>query len=139
MILQIRNNEIVNKGVLKQFFDQLKKKDGRYSLKAERINKRSNQQNRYVWGLVYEMVLQGFRDLGWDEVQTTEDVHLIMKARFLKITRADEQGEVIEIFRSTTSLSKLEFCEYVERIQQFAAQNLNIVIPNPGEQSALWE
>lgn len=136
MILQIRDKEIVNKHAVRLFFAGLK--DGRYELKADRLNKRSNAQNRYLWGVVYPLMLEGFRDMGWDEIQRVEQVHEICKYRFLKIMKPGPEGEAVEFTRSTTALSKLEFNEYKERIQQFASEFLNVYIPDPNEQTELW-
>ena len=135
MILYIKSG-IVNKMAVKRFFETLK--DGRYELKAERLNKRSSQQNRYLWGCVYEYVLQGLKDAGFDAVQTKEDCHMICKNLFLKIQKPDKDGVVLEIFRSTSSLSKTEMMEYIDRVCQWAAEYLNVAIPLPNEQSELY-
>ncbi|HEX2594728.1 MAG TPA: recombination protein NinB [Rhizomicrobium sp.] len=67
---------------------------------------------------------------------TPEEVHEFCKARFLpkKVTLADKNGEVAEeivIGTSTTKLNKLQFGEYIEAIRQWAAETLDLNIPNP--------
>ncbi len=107
--------------------------DGKYIVERSRYNKRSNQQNRYYFGLVIPLVKKGIADLGTE--LTTEETHEFLKARFNYTELVNEDtAEVLQLPRSTAALSKVEFMEYIERIQVFASQFLNIVIPDPGEQ-----
>lgn len=107
--------------------------DGKYIVERSRYNKRSNQQNRYYFGLVIPLVKKGIADLGTE--LTTEETHEFLKARFNYTELVNEDtAEVLQLPRSTAALSKVEFMEYIERIQVFASQFLNIVIPDPGQQ-----
>jgi hypothetical protein len=65
---------------------------------------------------------------------TKEETHEFLKARFnyTEIVNT-ETGEVMQVPRSTTDLSKEQFSEYKDKIQRWAAEWLNIVIPDPGE------
>jgi hypothetical protein len=103
---------------------------------------RSSEQNRYYWGVVVRMVAEGFADLGNSISPSSEDdlhtVHEYLKRRFLKpITAADANGEVHEIGYSTANLSTSEMMDYIAQIQQFAAEFLNTVIPDPGQQAEI--
>jgi len=40
-------------------------------------------------------------------------------------------------YKSTTELTKTEFGEYIEAIQRFAAESLNVTIPDPNTQTQL--
>jgi hypothetical protein len=67
---------------------------------------------------------------------TPEEVHEFCKAKFLprKVTLADKHGEVVEeitIGRTTTKLNKVEMGEYIEAIRAWAAETLDLNIPNP--------
>jgi len=67
---------------------------------------------------------------------TPEEVHEFLKAKFLpkRVTLADQHGELVEevvIGRSTTTLNKIEFGEYIERIRQWAAETLDLDIKDP--------
>jgi hypothetical protein len=93
--------------------------------------RRSEQQNRYLWGIVYPAVLEGGGESlrGW----TAEDLHEFFLGEHFG-------WEVVEGFgkrrqrpiRRSARLSKTEFSEYVAAIQVKAAQ-LGIYIPDPEE------
>ena len=90
---------------------------------------RSNEQNRYMWGVVYKILAD---ELGY----SCEEVHEIMAAKFLKhfVTITTKEGiEEVEIVRSTTSLKTTEMEEYLEKIRQWSAMELGISIPLPNE------
>ncbi len=128
--VHIKDGVIANPRVVKKAFTL---KDGVYKVTIKHANKRSLQQNRYYFGVVVNMVQDGLTDLGHDISQ--EEVHEWLKSKFNYTEIVNEStGEYERIPRSTTALSKLDFCEYIEKIQRFASEFLNIVIPNPGEQ-----
>jgi len=94
---------------------------------------RSVQQNRFLWGTVYPIALQGFNDLGWN-LYNEDEVHGIFSTLFLTRQRINEvTGDIISFVQSTTSLSTLDFSDYWKKIQQYTAENLNSYIPDPNE------
>jgi hypothetical protein len=108
-------------------------KDGRYVLSLEKsYRKRSNPQNAVIWGYVYPMILDGLTDAGFDGMDI-EKVHDLMKLKFLKTQIVNKDGEVLETIKSTTSLTTIEMMQYLSDLQQFGAEYLNIVIPDPGD------
>lgn len=111
---------------------------GRFTVTLEKTKrKRSNNQNRYLWGVVYPLVRDGFKDLGNKE--SIETIHEFLKARFLKKEIVHEDtGEVLSFTRSTTDLSTSEMMDYIAEIQQFSAEYLNVVIPDPNEQVSMF-
>lgn len=133
-ILHFKDGEVANKKAIRDLFAQLK--DGKYLIEINQHNKRSNPQNRYYWGLVIPMIKTGIKDMGTD--LTSEETHEFLKAKFNSSELINEEtGQCEMIPRSTTILTKLAFSEYVENIQQFASEFLNIVIPDPGEQMTI--
>ena len=112
-------------------------KDGRYLLTLERkYNKRSNAQNRYLWGVVYFLAKQGFFDIGYD--LTIEQVHDFFKDAFCKVEIASEvTGEIRTFTASTANLRTIEFMVYLSKIQQFASEELHIEIPDPESQTMI--
>lgn len=88
---------------------------------------RSNPQNRYLWGVVYQLLSD---HTGY----TIEEMHEICKHKFLRdwVLIAKEQ---IEITRSTTSLSVIEMSEYTEHIRSWASAHLSVNIPDPGKEN----
>lgn len=82
---------------------------------------RTNPQNRFMWGVCYQLISEA---TGY----TREEVHDAMRLLFLK-----DEDRAIPTLKSTTSLTTVEMNEYWAKIQQFAAEKLNIQIPDPNE------
>lgn len=79
------------------------------------------------------MIQDRLKDLGNEF--TKEEVHEFLKSRFHFQELVNEQtGEVIQMPRSTTIMTKGRFADYIADIQRWAAQFLDIYIPDPGEQ-----
>jgi len=95
---------------------------------------RSNQQNAYLWGVVYPAVLFGLQDAGW-EITHEEQVHEYCKQAFAarEVINKDT-GEVLSLPSSTASMQTAEFNVYVDKIKAFALEYLNITIPEPNEE-----
>ena len=94
---------------------------------------RSDVQNAYYWGVVVAMISQRLRELGHDVDRDL--THEFLKGRFLYTELTDPtSGEVMKIPRKTSELATEEFMEYVEHVKQFAAETLDIYIPDPNEQ-----
>ena len=96
---------------------------------ARRRATRSQAQNRYWWGVCIELVSE---HTGY----TPDEVHELAKQMFLpkKLAVTDGNGEIkgeFVIGGTTTRLNKLEFGEFVARFQQWAAETLGVVIPDP--------
>lgn len=93
---------------------------------------RTNNQNRYYWGVCIPMVTKGINDLGHD--LNNQDTHEFLKKEFnLKEVELDN-GHYLEIPGSTTEMTTVDFMAYIEKIQHFAANMLGVTIPNPNEQ-----
>lgn len=95
---------------------------------------RTNQQNAYLWGIVYPAVLFGLQDAGW-EIIDEEQVHEYCKQAFAarEVINKDT-GEVLILPSSTAQMQTAEFNVYVENIKAFAFEYLNITIPEPNEE-----
>jgi len=101
--------------------------------------KRSAQQNKYLWGVVYKTIVDN--DPGYfvndavdslrktARLSTAEVVHEFCKARFLP--SADLPGLQITVAPSTAKLPRKEFQDYVESIRRWAADELQVFIPEP--------
>ena len=119
------------------FREEIRRHEGRQIvLEVRQSRKRSNQQNRYYWGAMLPIVQQGMKELG--VVVSIEQTHELLKCRFLKSEYVTNDGEIIQTIRSTTELSPPEFNDYIESIQQWSAEPLNIVIPDPNEQTEIF-
>ena len=95
---------------------------------------RSNQQNAYLWGIVYPAVLFGLQDAGW-EITDEEQVHEYCKQAFAarEVINKDT-GEVLSLPNSTARMQTAEFNVYVDKIKAFALEYLNVTIPEPNEE-----
>jgi hypothetical protein len=95
--------------------------------------KRSNEFNSYYWAVVVAMVSERLRELGHDVDRDL--THEFLKGRFLYTEFTDPtSGEVMKIPRKTSELATEEFMAYIEQVKQFAAETLDIYIPDPNEQ-----
>lgn len=88
---------------------------------GKRKRDRSNQQNKFYWAVPVRILADS---LGYDDL----DMHYALRQKFL--SRPDD---AMNIPRSTTELSTVEFNDYIEQVQRWAAQDLGIVIPDPSE------
>jgi hypothetical protein len=125
MILVVDFSKQSDKGKL---FDQLKKLKPvpyRVELKVDR-DSRSNNQNRYYWGVVVKLLSEhtGF---------SQGEMHYTLRHKFLSYTKVLSNNERVQVVQSTTDLDTKEFEDYMEDIRRFAIQELDIEIPLPNE------
>lgn len=97
--------------------------------------KRSSPQNRYYWGAMLPIVKEGLKGVGIE--MSKEQTHDMLKYRFLKREFVTSDGDILQIIGSTTELSTKEFNEYIESIQIWSAEYLNVNIPDPNEQTEI--
>jgi len=90
---------------------------------AKKGRKRSERQNKYLWGVVYKLLSDYF---GY----TTDEMHELMKQKFAPKKEVKMGNEIMLIPCSTTELLTTNFNDYLELIKQFGAEN-NIIIPDP--------
>lgn len=105
---------------------------------------RSNEQNRYYWGVVVPYILDAFIELGNDLQEGNPEhlqlIHDFLKRRCLPARQVcDAHGVEVELTPSTADLSTTEMMEYIERVCLFAAESLNVAIPQPNEQTRIFE
>jgi hypothetical protein len=63
----------------------------------------------------------------------------MLKERFLPAKEVvDADGVAIKLPPSTKNLSTVEFMEYLDKVCQFAAERLQLVIPEPQTQGEFW-
>ena len=101
---------------------------------------RTKRQNRYLWGVVYKHLVDndpGYfvneeteRLLHGRGIAVTEIVHEFCKAQFLPPVDLGIGGGM-RITKSTAKLNRQEFNNYVENIRRWAAETLQVFIPDP--------
>lgn len=84
---------------------------------------RSDNQNRYLWGVVYKLVSES---TGY----TVDESHAAMKMLFLRVLGDGKKPDTV---RSTKSLTTTEFEEYTENMRRWAAVEIGTFIPEPNE------
>jgi len=98
--------------------------------------KRSTPANRYYWGVVVELIYLALKESGWEV--NREGTHELLRVRFLSEDKPiGNDGEFVTRVKSTTELDSKEFGEYVEACKRFAAEYLNVNVPDPEEQIEL--
>lgn len=97
---------------------------GIYELTIKKPKKqRSNEQNRYYWGVVVKILSE---EWGW----LSDDLHDALKWHFLRVP--GENG-LPDRAGSTASLSTIEFEDYLEKVRVWAITEYEIYIPQPNE------
>jgi hypothetical protein len=88
------------------------------------VRRRSLEQNRLYWAILKCMSDETGND--------SDDLHELMKARYLPKKWIKVKGHEFPTTTSTTDLNTEEFTEYIDKIMAFAFE-LNIAIPQPGD------
>jgi hypothetical protein len=96
---------------------------------------RSQQQNRYYWGVVMQMLSE---HTGY----TPDEMHEFCKMKFIpkRLAVQDGNGVIKDEFvlgGSTRELNTIDFGEYVDSVRQWAAEDLDVVIPDPDEEETV--
>ena len=107
-------------------------KGKRLELRIKTLTERSDRQNKYYWACVTIMA----NELGYSK----EEMHEIIKFKLLKREKVDERtGEIFNYTESTVKLNKEDFGEFMTNLQQWSAQSLGIVLPDPGEKLEMFD
>ena len=120
---------IVKEGKLKlnnsrQFQDSLREFEGKdVELRIkERSANRSKEQNSFYWTWIDILS----KEIGY----TKEEMHTLIKYKFLKGNVVDENGVEQEIIKSTTTLTTKEFSLMMNDLLFWSNNTLNINLPN---------
>lgn len=106
-------------------FYHLEGKEAMVSVK-KKTKRRSNPQNKYLWGVVYALIAD---HIGEDP----ESVHDLMKVKFNFKHITTESGKELKMPQTTTKLTTDAFEVYWKSIQRWAAEFLELYIPDPSE------
>ena len=106
--------------------------DGIYEVNIKKVRKpRSMDQNGWLWGCIYPMLLDALIDTGW-EFTSCEQVHEFFKSQMTADKVINKHtGEIIEFPGSTSSMNTVAFSTYCEKLREYADEYLNIQIPDP--------
>jgi hypothetical protein len=114
----------------KEHWDSLP--DGRYKLTIASNKKRSLQQNAWFHSVLPD-ILNGLREVGYNDIRTTEDAKDFVKSIFFR-KKISNGFDVVEVIEGTSEQSKLNFAEKAEDIIIWANSYLGIDIAPPSEQ-----
>lgn len=106
--------------------------DGNYQVVVKKVRKpRSLDQNGWLWGCIYPMLLDALLNEGW-EFTSVEQVHEFFKAQMTADKVVNKHtGEIITFPGSTSTMDTLTFSTYCEKLREYASEYLNLEIPDP--------
>jgi len=112
----------------RKLIEVLKATEMPYKVKVTKGGSRSLEQNRYLWGVCYETILEhGLKEQGW----RAEDVHEYFLGEHFGWETLEGFGRKrIRPLNRSSRLTKMEFVDFVDFIQQKAAE-MGVVIPDP--------
>lgn len=100
---------------------------------------RSNNQNRFYWGVVLPLVQKGLLD-ATGELRSNDNIHykilLPLFAPTNEIVNVDS-GECINERLTSSEMTTTQFCEYILEVQKWGAEFLGIDIPSPNEENLI--
>lgn len=82
--------------------------------------KRSAQQNKYYWGVYLPLIAD---EKGYMPHEI-EDLHALFKGKFLSNGIKKILGENVRSIKSSTELSKVEFCDFLVNISNLTEVEL---------------
>ena len=106
--------------------------DGLYELGIKKVRKpRTNDQNGWLWGCIYPMLLDALIDAGW-EFTSCEQVHEYFKALLATTEVVNRHtAEVVRFPGSTAEMDTVAFSSYCERLRDYGWEYLGVEIPDP--------
>ena len=93
--------------------------------KYRAYKQRSNEQNRYYWGVVVKL-------LSDETGHSAEEIHEVLKIKFL-LKPYNLKGKQLPGATSTADLTTAEFESYLSQVRSWASQELAVYIPAPHE------
>lgn len=129
--------KIINRQALAEKMLKLKPNHS-YTVAIRSVNKTTDRQRGYYFGAVCPLAMQGYQDIGYDEIQTPYQAHKALEKMFcIKSIVNKLTGELIDIPGSIMDLEPQEFNLYLEKVYQFCAEHLYTIIPPPLSQTKL--
>ena len=121
----------------KLFREELSRLDnGRYDIIIQKHKRhKSNPQLGYLFGAVYPMFLQAAIDFGWEDFTSVDDVDVWCKSMFAGKEIINRQtGQIITVPGLKRDMTTLDMSAYTNQVRDYAAENFNTYIPEPGTQ-----
>lgn len=118
---------------LKPLYEYIRTRaDGVFRIEVVRVRKkRSGDQNGWLWGCIYPLMLDAMIDAGW-EFTSCEQLHEYFKNLFTAEQVVNkETGEIVKFPSSTAEMDTVQFSSYCEQLRSYAREYLNCNIPDP--------
>ena len=108
--------------------------NGYYMINITKQRKgRTLNQNDWLWGCVYPILLDGLLDAGW-EFTSIEQVHEFFKKQMAQDKVVNyNTGEIVKIPKSTATMDTQQFSMYIDALRAYAEDFLNVTIPEPDQ------
>jgi len=91
--------------------------------------KRSDEQNRYLWGAVYPTIIREAQLQGW----SAEDLHEYLLGEIFGWERMEGFGRTrMRPVRRSSGMSTVDFAHFIAEIQRRMAEK-GIYVPDPNE------
>ena len=136
IVTSVENSNLKrNRNLIKDAISTFEGKTVNLTLELFR-KKRSNSQNAYYHGVVIPLVQSGLKD-ATGEIRGREAIHYNILLPMFAPTRDivnKETGEMISEKITSSEMSISEFMDFIISIQRWAAEFLNIVIPDPNQE-----
>jgi len=100
---------------------------------------RSNNQNRFYWGVVLPLVQSGLVD-ATGELRSVDNIHYKILLPLFAPTNEminKDTGESLNERLTSSEMTTTQFCEYILEVQKWGAEFLGIDIPSPNEETLL--
>lgn len=111
--------------------------NGVYELSIKKCRAtRTQNQNEYLWGCVYPILLDALLDAGW-ELTSTEQVHEFFKHQMAQDKVINRHtGEIMSLPTSTATMDTTQFSAYIDKLKDYASEYLGVEIP---EADKFWK
>jgi len=131
-VLKLGGGEVVSVGPAGKLHGYLAGMKGSVKLTVAKFERtRSNRQNRWLWGVAYQLLAD---HTGHDKDEIHEWVKdAIGLRKEIRYKDADGKEHTQFIIRSTTEYSTSEMKTFMEMLQQWAVSELGVVVPDPNE------
>ena len=114
--------------------------NGIYAATIKKVRKpRSNDQNGYLWGCVYPLMLRGLINAGWEFTSDAQVQEYFKKLFTAEQVVNRDTGEIIEFPSSTALMDTLTFKTYTDKLREYAFEYLGMDIPEPDKYWKLHE
>lgn len=120
-----------------KLWEAMRKLNGLQRIEIKRyFRRRSDQQNRYYWGVHVELFRQWISE-NWGQEYDADTAHDILKRTLLGVQKKSivsvETGEEkeVELPPSTATLNTADFTEYLDRVTELLVHYCGIEVPTP--------